>query len=87
MYDAINVLMALGIIGKDKKEITWKGFPELQCTAMDKLRAERARHVAEVERMMAYLQVRWGLRKRHRQQPAPAASAAHSAGSGTSATP
>lgn len=28
VYDALNVLMALGIITKDKKEILWKGQPE-----------------------------------------------------------
>ena len=27
VYDALNVLMALNIISKDKKEITWKGLP------------------------------------------------------------
>jgi len=27
VYDALNVLMAMGIISKDKKEITWIGLP------------------------------------------------------------
>lgn len=27
VYDALNVLLAMDIIGKEKKEITWKGFP------------------------------------------------------------
>jgi transcription factor Dp-1 len=27
VYDALNVLMAMDIIAKDKKEITWKGLP------------------------------------------------------------
>lgn len=27
VYDALNVLMAVGIILKDKKDIQWKGFP------------------------------------------------------------
>lgn len=27
MYDALNVLMAMDIISKEKKEIRWKGLP------------------------------------------------------------
>lgn len=27
VYDALNVLMAMDIISKDKKEIKWKGLP------------------------------------------------------------
>jgi transcription factor Dp-1 len=27
VYDALNVLMAMGIILKDKKDIQWKGLP------------------------------------------------------------
>ena len=27
VYDALNVLMAMDIITKDKKEITWRGLP------------------------------------------------------------
>jgi hypothetical protein len=27
VYDALNVLMAMEIISKDKKEIQWKGLP------------------------------------------------------------
>merc|ERR1712045_548045 len=29
VYDALNVLMAMDIISKEKKEITWKGLPSL----------------------------------------------------------
>lgn len=32
VYDALNVLMAMGIILKDKKDIQWKGLP---CTSLD----------------------------------------------------
>lgn len=28
VYDALNVLMAMDIISKDKKEIQWKGLPQ-----------------------------------------------------------
>jgi hypothetical protein len=28
-YDALNVLTAMDIIAKDKKDIQWKGFPPM----------------------------------------------------------
>ena len=28
-YDALNVLTAMDIISKDKKDIQWKGFPPM----------------------------------------------------------
>lgn len=28
VYDALNVLLAMDIISKEKKQITWKGYPE-----------------------------------------------------------
>ena len=31
VYDALNVLMALEIISKDKKSISWRGFPPFCC--------------------------------------------------------
>ncbi|KAG6509038.1 transcription factor-like protein DPB [Zingiber officinale] len=34
VYDAFNVLMAINVIAKDKKEIIWVGFP---CNGLDKL--------------------------------------------------
>ena len=30
VYDALNVLEALDIIGKEKKSVKWRGFPETQ---------------------------------------------------------
>lgn len=33
VYDAINVLMALDIIAKEKKAIIWKGFPTTRSAA------------------------------------------------------
>ena len=32
VYDALNVLMAMDIIGKDKKQIMWKGLPSITST-------------------------------------------------------
>lgn len=30
VYDAFNVLMAINVIAKDKKEIKWVGFPSTE---------------------------------------------------------
>jgi hypothetical protein len=40
VYDALNVLMAMEIITKDKKEITWRGLPSNR-PGMDELEQER----------------------------------------------
>ncbi len=58
VYDAINVLMAMDIIQKEKKEILWKGFPKLSHNSLDKLKAERLAKIKEVEQKQLYLQVR-----------------------------
>lgn len=41
VYDALNVLMAMGIIAKDKKEIRWIGLPNAR-EELDSLQKERA---------------------------------------------
>ena len=33
-YDALNVLTAMDIIAKDKKDIQWKGFPPMVSLAL-----------------------------------------------------
>lgn len=38
MYDALNVLMAMDIISKDKKEIQWKGLPRTSLNDMEELK-------------------------------------------------
>jgi transcription factor Dp len=41
VYDALNVLMAMDIISKEKKEITWKGLPNFsKHQDVDSLRQE-----------------------------------------------
>jgi hypothetical protein len=41
VYDALNVLMAMDIISKDKKDITWKGLPSASCRQdLDALKEE-----------------------------------------------
>lgn len=58
VYDAINVLMAMDIIRKEKKEIIWQGFPASSGTNIDRLRAERTNRIREVEAKQEALQVR-----------------------------
>jgi transcription factor Dp-1 len=40
VYDALNVLMAMDIISKQKKEITWKGLPTAAKQDMDSMSKE-----------------------------------------------
>lgn len=40
VYDALNVLMAMDIISKQKKEITWKGLPTAAKQDMDSMKKE-----------------------------------------------
>jgi hypothetical protein len=65
VYDAINVLMAMNIIAKEKKEIIWNGFPNGGGPlGLEHLRAEKAARMREVDRKAAYLQVGAALRGR-----------------------
>ncbi|KAK9806797.1 hypothetical protein WJX72_003025 [[Myrmecia] bisecta] len=56
VYDALNVLMAMDIIAKEKKEISWKGLPTGQGNGVERLRAERARISTQIERQHQYLE-------------------------------
>lgn len=56
VYDALNVLMAMDIIAKDKKEISWKGLPSTATQDLEMLYRERAFRQAEVERKRESLQ-------------------------------
>jgi len=38
VYDALNVLMAMDIISKDKKEIQWKGLPRTSLSDIEDLK-------------------------------------------------
>lgn len=55
VYDALNVLMAMEIISKDKKEIQWKGLPSTTDADIEQMRAERLRSLARFEKKRAYL--------------------------------
>jgi transcription factor Dp-1 len=50
VYDALNVLMAMDIISKDKKDIRWKGLPSNVHHDLDMLQREGQFRRAEVER-------------------------------------
>jgi len=50
VYDALNVLMAMDIISKDKKAITWKGLPTSAHQDLEMLEREREFRRQEVER-------------------------------------
>ena len=57
MYDALNVLMAMDIIIKDKKDISWKGLPSAPHAQLEKLREERAALRQKILNQQVYLQV------------------------------
>jgi hypothetical protein len=50
VYDALNVLMAMDIISRDKKDIHWKGLPQRMPHDLDMLEKERNSRQKEVER-------------------------------------
>jgi len=56
VYDALNVLDALEIITKDKKEIQWNGLPTRACIDLKKMQQERNQCLAEVEKKRELLQ-------------------------------
>ncbi|KAJ6750161.1 hypothetical protein OIU85_000765 [Salix viminalis] len=56
VYDALNVLMALDIISKDKKEIQWKGLPRTSLSDIEELKAEHLGLRNRIEKKAAYLQ-------------------------------
>ncbi|XP_058750950.1 transcription factor-like protein DPB [Vicia villosa] len=56
VYDALNVLMAMDIISKDKKEIQWKGLPRTSQNDIEELKTERLGLRNRIERKTAYLQ-------------------------------
>lgn len=56
VYDALNVLMAMDIIIKDKKAITWKGLPTSASQDLEMLQREVDYRRQEVERKRQALQ-------------------------------
>ncbi|CAF2362246.1 unnamed protein product [Brassica napus] len=56
VYDALNVLMAMDIISKDKKEIQWRGLPRTSLSDIEELKAERLSLRNRIEKKTAYAQ-------------------------------
>ncbi|KAL2483026.1 Transcription factor-like protein DPB [Forsythia ovata] len=56
VYDALNVLMAMDIISKDKKEIQWKGLPRTSLNDIEELKNESLGLRNRIEKKAAYLQ-------------------------------
>jgi len=50
VYDALNVLMAMDIISKEKKEIRWKGLPSNAHHDLELLEREKSQKEAEVRK-------------------------------------
>ncbi|KAI3687826.1 hypothetical protein L1987_81529 [Smallanthus sonchifolius] len=55
VYDALNVLMAMDIISKDKKEIQWRGLPRTSLNDIEELKSERLALKNRIEKKTAYL--------------------------------
>src|SRR3569832_2286791 len=56
VYDALNVLMAMDIITKEKKAITWKGLPTSASQDLDMLGRERDYRAQEIAKKRKELQ-------------------------------
>lgn len=55
VYDVLNVLMALDIVTKDRKEIQWKGLPTSAGVDMDEIKGMRDKLKDEINKKAAYL--------------------------------
>jgi len=56
VYDALNVLMAMNIISKEKKEIRWLGLPTNSVQEATSLEAEKAKRVDRIKAKTEQLQ-------------------------------
>ena len=56
VYDALNVLMAMNIISKEKKEIKWIGLPTNSRQECDKLETEKKTRLDRIRQKKAQLQ-------------------------------
>uniref|UniRef100_A0ACD5TPK9 Uncharacterized protein n=1 Tax=Avena sativa TaxID=4498 RepID=A0ACD5TPK9_AVESA len=56
VYDALNVLMAMDIISKDKKEIQWKGLPRTSLSDIDNFKTEVTGLKGRIDKKSSYLQ-------------------------------
>ncbi|XP_072263763.1 transcription factor Dp-2 isoform X1 [Pyxicephalus adspersus] len=56
VYDALNVLMAMNIISKEKKEIKWIGLPSNSVQECENLEIEKQRRIERIKQKSAQLQ-------------------------------
>ncbi|XP_053316541.1 transcription factor Dp-2 [Spea bombifrons] len=56
VYDALNVLMAMNIISKEKKEIKWIGLPSNSVQECENLETEKQRRIERIKQKRAQLQ-------------------------------
>ncbi|PKK27083.1 transcription factor Dp-2 isoform X1 [Columba livia] len=56
VYDALNVLMAMNIISKEKKEIRWIGLPTNSAQECQNLEIEKQKRIERIEQKRAQLQ-------------------------------
>ena len=56
VYDALNVLMAMDIISKEKKEIKWIGLPSNAHKDKEQLEKEKSRLIENIQRKREHLQ-------------------------------
>ena len=56
VYDALNVLMAMDIITKQKKEIRWRGLPSNAKHDLDALQNQRVKLLQSIQEKKAHLQ-------------------------------
>ncbi|XP_062343931.1 transcription factor Dp-1 isoform X2 [Cinclus cinclus] len=56
VYDALNVLMAMNIISKEKKEIKWIGLPTNSAQECQNLEVEKQRRIERIKQKQSQLQ-------------------------------
>ena len=56
MYDALNVLMAMNIISKEKKEIRWLGLPTNSVQEANNLEVDKAKRMERIRAKTQQLQ-------------------------------
>lgn len=60
VYDALNVLMAINIISKEKKEIKWIGLPtnaQQECSDLDQERRERLERITKKKQQLREMMI------------------------------
>lgn len=56
VYDALNVLMAMNIIVKEKKEISWVGLPTSSIQECRRLEEEKSKRLDRIKQKAEQLQ-------------------------------